>query len=130
MRRLLGVIAVAFLVVGCGSKSAEEKAAEDAVKQLQQLFGTIDPSSVVQVEEDTARQWPTKFCSLEVNMTRGEVQAIMGTPTMTYRNQQLNQDQYEAWGYDLTIFYDLDDTARQIQQSSGTDVPCETKFRD
>ncbi len=127
VRHAISVL-IAFLLVACSSKSPEEKAAEDALKALQQTFGTIDPASVVEVDEAIARTWPEKFCRLAVNMTRDEVQAVMGTPTRSLRDQNFNQDSYEAWGYDLTIFYDIDDRAEQIQPNSDN-VPCETKFR-
>ena len=128
MRKLALVAVVIASLVGCSSQSAEEKALEDAAKAMQEVFGSADSSSVVEVDEATAKQWPDKFCSLEVDMTRDEVQAIMGTPTMTYRDQSFNQDQYEAWGYGLTIFYDVDDKANQLQ-SNYENVPCETKSR-
>jgi len=128
VRRITSVLIAVFLLVSCSSKSPEEKAAEDALKVLQQTFGTIDPASVVEVDEEIARTWPEKFCRLVVNMTRDEVRAVMGIPTRSLRDQNFNQDSYEAWGYDLTIFYDIDDRAEQIQPNSDN-VPCETKFR-
>ena len=128
MRRITSVLIAVFLLISCSSKSPEEKAAEDALKLLQQTFGTIDPASVVEVDEEIARTWPEKFCRLVVNMTRDEVRAVMGIPTRSLRDQNFNQDSYEAWGYDLTIFYDIDDRAEQIQPNSDN-VPCETKFR-
>jgi len=128
MRKLALVVVVTASLIGCSSQSAEDKAVEEAVKAVQEVLGTVDPSSVVEIDEATAKQWPDKFCSLEVDMTRDEVQAIMGTPTMTYRDQNFNQDQYEAWGYGLTIFYDVDDKANQLQ-SNYENVPCETKSR-
>jgi len=128
VRRITSVLIAVFLLISCSSKSPEEKAAEDALKLLQQTFGTIDPASVVEVDEEIARTWPEKFCRLVVNMTRDEVRAVMGIPTRSLRDQNFNQDSYEAWGYDLTIFYDIDDRAEQIQPNSDN-VPCETKFR-
>lgn len=128
VKRVISVLIAGCLLVACSSKSPEEKAAEEALKVLQETFGTIDPASVVEVDEETARTWPEKFCRLVVNMTRDEVQAVMGTPTRSRRDQNFNQDSYEAWGYDLTIFYDIDDRAEQIQPNSDN-VPCETKFR-
>ena len=57
------------------------------------------------------------------------MQAAMGEPTLTFSDSSANQDQYEAWGYSLTIFYDIDDLAN-VMQSNYDNVPCETKFRD
>lgn len=128
MRRTVLALAAGLLLVACSSKSEEEKKAEEALATLQEAFGGADAGSAVEVDEATARTWPEKFCRLVVDMTRDEVQAIMGTPTLTFRNQTANQDQYEAWGYSLTIFYDIDDRAQQIQTNSDN-VPCETKFR-
>ena len=123
---LLAVVTAIFFS-GCSSKSPEDKAAEKAISQLQKVFGEGDPSEKVVVAEATAKEWPKKFCSLEINMSRDEVQAVMGTPTGSSRNQDANQDRYEAWDYNLTIFYDINDNARQIQPNSDN-VPCETKF--
>lgn len=128
MKRAISALIIGLLITSCSSKSPEEKAAEEALKTLQDVFGTINPASVVEIDEAIAKTWPDKFCRLVVNMTRKEVQAVMGTPTRSLRNQNFNQDSYEAWGYDLTIFYDIDDRAEQIQPNSDN-VPCDTKFR-
>jgi len=136
MRRVHFVVFLGVLLLGCSSQSAEEKAVEEATEEvkeaIEELAETYDqslPGSLVEVDEATARTWPEKFCSLVVDMTRDEVQAVMGTPTLTFRDQTANQDQYEAWGYSLTIFYDIDDRA-EIIQTNDDNVPCETKFRD
>ena len=128
MRRVISALVAGLLVTSCSSKSPEEKATEEAIQTFQELFGTVDPSSVVEVDEATAKSWPKKFCELVIDMTREEVQAVMGTPTLTFRDQTANQDQYEAWGYSLTVFYDTDDRA-EIIQTNKDNVPCETKFR-
>jgi hypothetical protein len=134
VRRVLPALAVALLVASCSSKSPEEEAVEYAAEALaglqeeevvEALGGEVGD---LEVSEETARAWPEKFCSLEIGMTRDEVQAVMGTPTAIYRNQAANQDQYEAWGWMLTIFYDIDDRAEQLYSNdlASGKVPCES----
>jgi hypothetical protein len=138
VRRILSALAVALLVASCSSKSPEEEAVEDAAEALAGLQEEVVEAlggevGDLEVSEETASGWPEKFCSLEIGMTRDEVQAVMGTPTATYRNQSANQDQYEAWGWSLTIFYDINDRAEQLQSNdlfSGK-IPCESvRFSD
>ena len=120
----------ALFLVGCSSKTSEEKALEDAVKEFQETVGTVfgEMSPTITVSKETAKSWPEKFCSLEVNMTKDQVRVVMGEPTLSFNDSTANQDQYEAWGYSLTIFYDIDDLT-EIIQSNKDNVPCETKFR-
>jgi outer membrane protein assembly factor BamE (lipoprotein component of BamABCDE complex) len=133
MRRTISVtIVVAVLVAvsaGCSSKSPEEKAVEEAVAALQEIAGEIESSAVSTVSRETAKAWAEKFCTLEIDMTREQVRAIMGEPTSIFEDSYANQDSYEAWGYSLTIFYDIDNLAQQIQPNSDN-VPCDTKFRE
>jgi hypothetical protein len=133
MRRTISVaLVVAVLVAvstGCSSKSPEEKAAEEAAAALKQIFGDVEPATVATVSREIAREWPEKFCSLEPNMTRDEVRSIMGEPTAVYEDSSANQDQYEAWGFSLTIFYDINNLA-EIIQTNADNVPCDTKFRE
>jgi hypothetical protein len=138
VRRVLPALAVALLVASCSSKSPEEEAVEDAAEALAGLQEEVVEAfggevGDLEVSEETARAWPDKFCSLEIGMTRDEVQAVMGTPTAIYRNQAANQDQYEAWGWQLTIFYDVDDRAEQLYSNdlASGKVPCESvRFSD
>jgi outer membrane protein assembly factor BamE (lipoprotein component of BamABCDE complex) len=130
MRRAISVLVASFLVFGCSSKSQEEKAVEEAVEALQEIVGASEPASTATVDRETAKAWPEKFCTLEIDMTREQVQAIMGEPTAIYEDSNFNQDQYEAWGYVLTIFYDIDNLAQQIYTIDDDKVPCTTKFRE
>ena len=125
----VGILPFVVLLVSCGSSTSEEKAAKDLVEVVEEIFGPSDSSSAVIVDESSAREWPAKFCSLEIGATREQIQNVMGEPTQSFRDQTANQDKYEAWGYDLTIFYDINDKASQIQPNSDN-VPCETKFAD
>ena len=132
MRRVHFVVFLGALLVGCSTQSASEKAVEGVKGAIDEITETYDKrfaTTLVEVDEATARTWPEKFCSLVVEMTRDEVRAVMGTPTLTFRDQTANQDQYEAWGYSLTIFYDIDDRA-EIIQTNDNKVPCETRFRE
>jgi hypothetical protein len=61
-------------------------------------------------------------------MSKDQVRAVVDEPTNFFNDSTANQDQYDGWGYDLVIFYDIDDLAQQMQSSSDN-VPCETKFR-
>jgi hypothetical protein len=130
MRRTISVAIASLLVFGCSSKSEEEKAVEEAVEALQEIVGASEPASAATVDRDTAKAWPEKFCTLEIDMTREQVQAVMGEPTAIYEDSNFNQDQYEAWGYSLTIFYDIGNLAEIIQTNDDGKVPCETKFRE
>jgi hypothetical protein len=125
----VGILPFVVLLVSCGSSTSEEKTAKDLVEVVEEIFGPSDSSSDVIVDESSAREWPAKFCSLEIGSTREQIQKVMGEPTQLFRDQTANQDKYEAWGYDLTIFYDIDNKATQIQPNSDN-VPCETKFSD
>jgi hypothetical protein len=125
----VGILPFVVLLVSCGSSTSEEKTAKDLVEVVEEIFGPSDSSSDVIVDESSAREWPAKFCSLEIGATREQIQKVMGEPTQLFRDQTANQDKYEAWGYDLTIFYDIDNKATQIQPNSDN-VPCETKFSD
>ena len=121
------LVIVAFTLVGCSEKTEEEKGVEAIQGVFGEAFGSAPSENTI--SKEVARSWPEKFCSLEVNMSREQVQAAMGEPTLTFSDSSANQDQYEAWGYSLTIFYDIDDLAN-IMQSNDDNVPCETKFRD
>jgi hypothetical protein len=143
------ILPFVLLLVSCYSPDSEEKAANDLVvsgameaweKNSEQRAGeeefieeflvdngASEVPSTATVVESVAREWPSKFCSLEIGASRDEVRKIMGEPTLSFRDQNANQDIYEAWGYDLTVFYDIDDKASQIQANSEN-VPCETKF--
>lgn len=130
-RTILAAISLplALALAGCSSPSPEEEAVKDAVEALEGILGETDSSTTISIDESTARQWPTKFCSLDIGMTREQVREVMGEPTGWSRDQDLNQDRYEAWGYNLTVFYDIDDRTTQIQPNSDN-VPCETKFSE
>lgn len=133
MRRTISVaLAVVILVAvsaGCSSKSPEEKAAEEALVALQEIASELDSATASTISRETAKAWAEKFCTLEIDMSRDQVRAIMGEPTSIFEDSYANQDSYEAWGYSLTIFYDIDNLAQQIQPNSDN-VPCETKFRE
>jgi len=128
MRKILIVAVSVIALFGCSSKSDEEKAVEAIQEIVGDAFGSMPVE--ITVPKEVARTWPEKFCSVELNATRDEVQAIMGEPTLTFSDSTANQDQYEAWDYSLTVFYDIDDRAKQLQ-SHLDNIPCEsTRFRD
>ena len=142
MRRVHFVVVLGVLLLGCYSQSADEKAVEEFTDEVwegieelaeepsdKSLPGPLVEVSLVEVDEATARTWPEKFCSLVKDMTRDEIQVIMGTPTQIFLDQTFNVDQYKAWGYSLRIFYDIDDKARQFEANTDN-VPCETKFSE
>ena len=126
MKKFICLALVAFTLVGCSEKSDEEKAVEAFQEIVGDAFGSVPTENTI--SKEIARTWPEKFCSLEVNMSRDQVQAVMGEPTSTFNDSTANQASYDAWGYGLTIFYDIDDLAQQMQ-SNYDNVPCETKFR-
>jgi hypothetical protein len=146
VKRVVAVLAAVLLVVSCSSKSSEEKAAEEVAEAAMEAIADHDFEEILKslsgdevgeakevfrvskASEETARPWPDKFCSLEIGMTRDEVQAIMGTPTSTFRNWSANQDSYYGWGWMLKIFYDVDDRAEQLQSNpfASGKVPCES----
>jgi hypothetical protein len=129
-RKTVLIVSISLFLVpisGCSSSDSDEKATKDFTEAVEEIFGPSDTSSSVTVVESEAREWPSKFCSLEIGATREQVRNIMGEPTLSFRDQNANQDKYEAWGYDLTIFYDINDKASQIQANTDN-VPCDTKF--
>ena len=126
---LVSILPFVLLLVSCSSSSSDEKAAKDLVETFLKNSGASEVASTATVVESEAREWPSKFCSLEIGATRDQVRKIMGEPTSSFRDQNANQDLYEAWGYDLTVFYDIDDKASTIQANSDN-VPCETKFSE
>jgi len=129
MKKILLVAISVMTFFGCSSKSDEEKAVEAIQEIVGEAFGSAPSENTI--SKEVARTWPEKFCSLEVNMSREQVQAVMGKPTLTFSDSSANQDQYEAWGYSLTIFYDIDNLATTIQSNTFAEsVPCENKFRD
>jgi hypothetical protein len=91
-----------------------------------------------------AKEWPEKFCSLDLAMPRSDVHKVMGRPTAIYRNQIENYDQDRRpnfdryqYGYEyegesdapdyliLSIIYDVDERVQKLSASSVTDFPCE-----
>ena len=72
------------------------------------------------VPKEVVLEWPEKFCSLEIGMTRSEVRAIMGTPTQSYSDSSLNQDEWDGYNVGVTAFYDIDDRVEQLDDSIGT----------
>lgn len=128
MKKAILFAVVAFTLVGCSEKSDEEKAVEAFQEIVGDAFGSVPTENTI--SKEVARTWPEKFCSVEVNATRDEVQAIMGEPTLAFNDSTANQDQYEAWDFSLTVFYDIDDRVTQLQ-SNRDNIPCEsTRFRD
>ena len=145
MKNLYKVLAVVLLVFGCSPKSAEREAVEDAIEAVEEkqrvvedAVGKIVDDAVgkigvvvgsadtkVEVSEATAREWPEKFCLLEAKMTREEVQSIMGVPTDTVRDQDLNADFWEAWSYDLFVGYNIDDELEGTLSLPFERVPCD-----
>jgi hypothetical protein len=87
----------------------------------------ITLATVVDVGRDTARSWPEKFCSLEIGMSRREVQEIMGLPTGSTASPTSNTDDYTAWGFTLYIFYDVDDLVQKMTSVGDPKVPCGDK---
>ena len=126
---LVSILPFVLLLISCSSSSSDEKAAKDLVETFLKNSGASEVASTATVVESEAREWPSKFCSLEIGATRDQVRKVMGEPTLSFRDQNANQDQYSAWGYDLTVFYDIDDKASTIQANSDN-VPCETKFSE
>jgi len=124
IRRVSAVIvalAVALAVTGCG-QSSEEKASSTVQKALEDA-GMQVPDTV---SKETVKEWPAKFCSLTVGMTRDEAVAVMGKPTSSYNDSTANQDTWEGWGIDLTAFYDIDDHVNQLDDSTGeANLPCD-----
>jgi len=114
MKKSICLVFVVFAFAGCALQTDEEPSD----------YGNSYPiKNNKLISKEVARTWPEKFCSLEVNATRNEVQAIMGEPTLTSYNSFANQDQYEAWDYSLTVFYDIDDRVTQLQ-SKYDNIPC------
>jgi hypothetical protein len=49
---------------------------------------------------ERAKEWPEKFCSLDLAMPRSDVHKVMGRPTAIYRNQIENYDQDRRPNFD------------------------------
>jgi hypothetical protein len=96
---------------------------------------------------ERAKEWPEKFCSLDVNGTRKDVHAALGRPTSFFRTNveiddkdltTAHSDRYEYYSEPedfnliLTIEYYEDDRVKEITATvlpyeSLEDFPCETK---
>jgi hypothetical protein len=94
---------------------------------------------------ERAKEWPEKFCSLDVNGTRKDVHAALGRPTAFFRTQIEKDDKDVAAHYDkyeyqsepqenyylrLDIEYYEDDRVKQmfatvLPYESYADFPCE-----
>jgi hypothetical protein len=93
---------------------------------------------------ERAKEWPEKFCSLDVNGTRKDVHAVLGRPTEFFRTQIEKDDKDVAAHFDryayysepedfyltLTIEYYEDDRVKEmdalvIPYESVADFPCE-----
>jgi PBP1b-binding outer membrane lipoprotein LpoB len=56
MRKILVIAATALFLVGCSSKTSEEKALDDAMKEFQETVGTVfgEMSPTITVSKKTA----------------------------------------------------------------------------
>ena len=94
MKKILIVAVSVIALFGCSSKSDEEKAVEAIQEIVGDAFGSMPVE--ITVPKEVARTWPEKFCSLEVNMSRAQVRAVTGEPTLSFNDSSANQDQYKA----------------------------------
>ena len=66
--------------------------------------------------KDEAKEWPAEFCSLKVGDPVSHVIAVMGEPTARFDGSDgaTPQVQYSAYGYDFTVFLDVDEKVTQL----------------
>lgn len=116
-RSVFATVAVSLLL-SCSSQRVVLPTIPEGTVEL------ITLATVVDVSRETARTWPEKFCSLEIGMSRREVQEIMGLPTHSTASSTNNTDNYNAWGFTLYIFYDVDDLVLKMTSLGDPSVPC------
>lgn len=78
--------------------------------------GSDDPPTTTAVRpaaQDTQR-WVKNWCIIQPGDPRAFARVLMGKPTGDYTEQ----DQWEAFGYSFTAFYDERDRATQLQLSA------------
>jgi len=114
--KILVVLLAVMPVVGCGDES--NKVTDGNLKVTSK--DTVQEGGIV----EQAKQWPTKFCSLKIGMSRTETIKVMGKPTAQYSiNEAANngyqpQASWEAVDYNYTAFYDVNDNVKQLDDSS------------
>jgi hypothetical protein len=55
---------------------------------------------------ERAKEWPEKFCSLDVNGTRKDIHAALGRPTAFFRTQIEKDDKDMPAHYDIYEYYE------------------------
>ena len=92
-------------------------------------------SQAATVSRQTALGWPKKFCQLRIGMTRRQVRSLMGRPTQEFLTGDLAQDEWHAYQFNITVFYQdraqvtdpLDQRARQLDPDSSGQLTPEDK---
>ena len=125
-RAATAVLVMTTLALAACGQTKEQTASS----QLQKALGAPTVKADESVTKAVVRTWPARFCSLKLRMSRSEVRKVMGKPTSSYSNSAENQDQWSGWGIELTAFYDMNDKARQLDDSTGeADLPCGEETR-
>jgi len=88
--------------------------------------GTSFIISSENVSRETALAWPERFCQLRTGMTRSEVRRIMGPPTAEFLDGSLAQDNWNAYQFSITVFFEdraqVTDPLRQKAYQLGADT--------
>jgi hypothetical protein len=123
------VLAVATTACGGGSKSSDSAASTTAQEELVKVDDSypLNKSGQPIVPKDVVKNWPGKFCTIQIGMTRAEARAIMGTPTSFFADSSANQDEWDGYNVSVTAFYDIADKVKQLDDSTSTsELPCES----
>jgi hypothetical protein len=61
------------------------------------------------------QQWPAKWCTLQIGMTRAQVKSVMGTPTGEFGpDTSTPQASWSAYDYQFNAFFDITDHVKQL----------------
>ncbi|MGE4425018.1 MAG: hypothetical protein AB7G37_01035 [Solirubrobacteraceae bacterium] len=66
---------------------------------------------VRQASADEVKRWKGTWCNLTIGQAQADVRKAMGEPTQSFPDQ----DSWDGFGTDLTVFYDEEMRARQLQ---------------
>lgn len=96
---LIALAATALLAAGCGSNNTASN-------------HDLDPTVTYAPPTTLVKTWAWTWCTeIHVADTRDHLAEALGNPTSTFNDQ----DQWEAYGYNLTANYDENQTVTSLQ---------------
>ena len=148
-RRLLPAVLISLLFINAIGANVEVEAATFGIAQggscvdQGKIVGTVSNALICvksgnkyrfakfnlktgNVPKNIVRTWSRNFCIASPGMSRTQIRNVMGLPNQIFTSSSSNQDSWNGYNVDVTAFYDINDIAVQLQDSTGTSgLACE-----